>query len=212
MRLPAIPWLRTRGWTECEHMDHNDQSAEAPAPIEPVHATMVDGPERESATAVEPVEAELVSDSSSSATSSENRTYVVPQRFGMSAIFGIMTALALMFGILQSLNAHPFTYLFLGVLSLVICLVQMCFGGVPRTASVAAGTIVFALFVLTIPFVAPRAPLQMVLVLFVLSLPFGGLLGYLTGACAAGIFLIMDQVERYFRGRRDAGAPTGITP
>jgi hypothetical protein len=101
-------------------------------------------------------------------------------------------------------------------MSLVICLVQMCFGGVPRMASVAAGTIVFALFVLSIPFVVPRVPIESVLCLFVLSLPFGGLLGYLTGTCAAGIFLIMDQLERYFGSRREAeiaaSATTGATP
>jgi hypothetical protein len=140
-----------------------------------------------------------------------NRMYVVPQRFGMSAILGIMTALAVLFGVLQRLDAHPFVYLFLGVMSLVICLVQMCFGGVPRMASVAAGTIVFALFVLSIPFVVPRVPIESVLCLFVLSLPFGGLLGYLTGTCAAGIFLIMDQLERYFGSRRDAEISASTT-
>ena len=139
------------------------------------------------------------------------QTYVVPQRFGMSAILGIMTALAVLFGVLQSLDAHAFTYLFLGVLSLVICLVQMCFGGVPRIASVAAGTIVFAVFVLSIPLAAPRVPVGLVVFLFVLSLPFGGLLGYLTGTCAAGIFLIMDQLERFFQARRGVELATTAT-
>ena len=151
----------------------------------------------------EVLEAELVDESAQpAATASKSQTYVVPQRFGMSAILGIMTALAVMFGILQALNAHPFTYLFLGVLSLVICVVQMFFGGVPRTASVAAGAVVFALFVLSIPLVSPRVPYAAVFTLLALSLPFGGFLGYLTGTCAAGIFLIMDHLERLIQARR----------
>jgi hypothetical protein len=159
------------------------------------------------------VTAEVVSLAVEQASAGDGRTYVVPQRFGMSAMLGIMTALAVLFGILQRLDAHPYTYLFLGVLSLVICIVQMCFGGVPRVASVAAGTVVFALFVISIPLVTPRVPIGAVACLFVLSLPIGGLLGYLTGTCAAGIFLIMDQLERYLRGRREAAlasaAPEG---
>lgn len=168
-----------------------------------------DVPSSEAEPAEEIVDAELVESADPSAAG--RQIYVVPQRFGMSAILGIMTALAVLFGILQSLDAHPFTYLFLGVLSLVICVVQMFFGGVPRMASVAAGTVVFAIFVLSIPFVTPRVPLEVVVFLFVLSLPFGGLLGYLTGTCAAGIFLVMDQLERYFQARRGTSLATPAT-
>jgi len=178
-----------------------------PAQVPAVQAT--------SSAAEEIVEAELVDELSvAAATSNKQQTYVVPQRFGMSAILGIMTALAVMFGILQGLNAHPFIYLFLGVLSLVICVVQMFFGGVPRVASVAAGAIVFALFALTIPIVSPRVPGGVVIALFVMSVPFGGFLGYLTGTCAAGIFLIMDQLERLIQARRGvelaASSPAGV--
>ena len=151
-----------------------------------------------------PILAEIVEPPTAGKAANAARMYVVPQRFGMSAMLGIMTALAVLFGILRRLDAYPFTYLFLGVLALVICLVQMCFGGVPRLASVAAGTIVFALFVLGVPFVMPRVSIEAVLCLFVCSLPCGGLLGYLTGTCAAGIFLVMDYFEQFLLMRRSA--------
>src|SRR6476660_7060172 len=47
--------------------------------------------------------------------------YIVPRRFGMSAILGIMTALAILFGCFRVLDAHPMIYLFFGMQTLVIC-------------------------------------------------------------------------------------------
>src|SRR5438067_11620588 len=71
----------------------------------------------------------------------EPARYKVPQRFGMSAILGIMTALALLFGGFRLLNAEPVVYLFFGIQSLVICLVQMFNTRAPRAASATAGAI-----------------------------------------------------------------------
>jgi hypothetical protein len=130
--------------------------------------------------------------------------YKVPQRFGMAAILGIMTALAILFGGFRLMNAEPVVYLFFGVQSLVICLVQMFNGKAPRAASVVAGAILAPLF-------APRlfatdvgmwGPWRPVItaVLVVLGVPVGAFLGYLTGTCAAGIFLVMDYLEPYLQG------------
>src|SRR5262245_53017867 len=47
----------------------------------------------------------------------EPAKYKVPQRFGMSAILGIVTALALLFGGFRILNAEPVVYLFFGIQS-----------------------------------------------------------------------------------------------
>lgn len=42
-------------------------------------------------------------------------------------------------------------------------------------------------------------------------IPFGALMGYLTGTCAAGVFLVMDMLEPYLQGRgvmrRDQPSP-----
>ena len=42
-----------------------------------------------------------------------------------------------------------------------------------------------------------------------MGVPIGAFLGYLTGTCAAGIFLVMDALEPYLQGRRPV--PLGTT-
>src|SRR5262245_38943095 len=54
--------------------------------------------------------------------------YVVPSRFGMSGILGIVTALAVLFGGFRIYNADPVMYLFFGVQAIVICVAQMFYG------------------------------------------------------------------------------------
>jgi hypothetical protein len=128
--------------------------------------------------------------------------YVVPQRFGISAILGITTALALMFGAMHWLNAEPVWYLFLGMLSIVICLVQMFNGKTPRAASAIAGAIMAPVFCLGWAFFAPNIDdARAVLCLLIFAVPCGAGLGYLTGTCAAGVFLVMDALEPYLQGK-----------
>src|SRR5689334_15563905 len=81
--------------------------------------------------------------------------YMVPKRFGMSAILGIMTALALLFGAFRLLNAPPPVYLFFGLQTLVICFAQMLNGKTPRLASSIAGAILVPLFL--IPLIAAES-------------------------------------------------------
>ncbi len=73
--------------------------------------------------------------------------YVVPRTFGMSAILGIMTALAVLFGGFRIYDAHPVLYLFFGVQALVICMAQMFYGQTPRFASAASGGVVLPIFI-----------------------------------------------------------------
>src|SRR5262245_27533373 len=72
--------------------------------------------------------------------------YVVPKRFGMSAIIGIITALAVLFGGFRIYDADPGLYLFFGVQAIVICLAQMFYGKTPRAASAITGAIFLPLF------------------------------------------------------------------
>lgn len=142
--------------------------------------------------------------------------YVVPQRFGLSAILGIMTALALLFGIMRWLEAEPGWYLFLGAQSIVICLVQMFHGKTPRAASAVAGAILAPLFVLGWAWLSSRSvPAGGVLCLMFVSVPLGGFVGYLNGTCAAGIFLVMEKLEPYLQGQRPivpASSPSPPVP
>jgi hypothetical protein len=78
-------------------------------------------------------------------SSAATAQYAVPQRFGMAGILALTTLMAVMFGLLRSVGAHPFAYVFVGVLAIVTCLVQMRYGEVPRVASMIAGAIVMPL-------------------------------------------------------------------
>jgi hypothetical protein len=126
--------------------------------------------------------------------------FVVPKTFGMSAILGIMTALAMLFACLRWLDAWPVFYFFFSALALVICLAQMFYGKTPRLASIVAGAVTLPLFslgaVLFDDDVHPGF-----LCLLIGFVPFGAFMGYLTGTCAAGVFLVMDILEPYLHGR-----------
>ena len=135
--------------------------------------------------------------------------YFVPQRFGMSAILGIMTALALLFGGLKLLDAHEVVYLFFGLQAIVICVAQMFSGNSPRFASAAAGAVLAPLFSLELLEAADiRLHVRgwerviVAVILAVPAVPMGAFLGYLTGTCAAGVFLVMESLERYWSERR----------
>lgn len=136
--------------------------------------------------------------------------YVVPRRFGMSAIFGIMTALAILFGWFHWSEAHPVLYLFFGVQSLIICLAQMLYGSAPRAASTAAGAIIMPVFLIAAAMLAGGRWGAGILCFLVFSVPVGAFLGYLTGTMAAGVFLVMDAAEGHLPWKRaDGPEPAG---
>jgi hypothetical protein len=126
--------------------------------------------------------------------------YVVPRRFGMSAILGIMTALAVLFGGFRLYDAHPVLYLFFGVQVLVICIAQMLYGQTPRFASIASGGALLPVFLIGWMTFWDHRLLGGGLCMLIVSVPLGAFLGYITGTMAAGIFLVMDAAEKFFTG------------
>ena len=105
---------------------------------------------------------------------------------------------------------------FFGVLVIAVCLVQMFSGRAPRLASTIAGAIFLPGFVFVSVLFNPQIDsgdwLEVTIVL-TLCLPAGAFTGYLTGTCAAGIFLVMDALEPYLQGRRpSAGQATSSHP
>lgn len=128
-------------------------------------------------------------------------TFHVPTRFGMSAILGITTALAVLFGFFRAFGAPEVMYLFFGLLSMIICLVQMRFGDVPRQASIIAGAVMLPVFLIGVAMFVDRQYRGEVACLVIFSIPLGGFLGYVTGTFAGGIFLLMDMFEKYWLGK-----------
>jgi hypothetical protein len=140
-------------------------------------------------------------------------TYHVPKRFGMSAILGITTALALLFGLLRWLSAPEAMYLFFGTQAMVICVAQMRYGDVPRQASVIAGAIMLPMFLIGYAMFVPMPRMgEEFACLVVGSLPLGAFLGYATGTFAGSVFLLMDLFEQYWTARNTAHSPTPVPP
>jgi len=136
--------------------------------------------------------------------------FVVPKTFGMSAILGIMTALAMLFAILRWSGAEPVFYFFFSVEALAICIAQMLYGKTPRLASIITGAVILPAFTLLAAFFVPDGR-GAVICLAIGFIPFGAFLGYLTGTCAAGIFLVMEYLEPYLHWHALASLVRGRT-
>jgi hypothetical protein len=132
--------------------------------------------------------------------------YAVPQRFGMAGILAITTLMAVLFGLLRSFNSHPVAYIFLGLLALVTCLVQMRYGDVPRMASIIAGAIFMPVCMVGAALVrmffddGGRNEVGWMICSAPLFTGVGAAFGYLAGACTAGLFLLMDLIEPHLPG------------
>jgi hypothetical protein len=133
-------------------------------------------------------------------------TFHVPKRFGMSAILGITTAMAILFGFFRAFGAHEVMYLFFGMLAMVICIVQMRFDHMPRQASIIAGAVMLPLFLIGLGFFARRIHFFELVCMLGFSIPVGAFLGYVTGTFAGGIFLLMDLFEKYWTRKSTAVA------
>ena len=136
------------------------------------------------------------------------RQYRVPERFGIASILTLTTTFAILFGALRYFDAPPSVYIFLGAMALSIWVVQMIFGSVPRGASAITGGLIMPIWVVMTIQSSPlrtHEPVGLLLLLLFFTVALGALLGYCTGALAAGVFLLLDVVEefvsRHFRNR-----------
>jgi hypothetical protein len=144
---------------------------------------------------------------------SADPTYHVPPRFGMSAIIGITTLLALLFALFRAVDLHPLFYIFTTILLFIVVLVQMRWGHMARPASIVAGAIWLPLFVLTLSVVAEGVDVMLgVCCALPVIIPIGGFLGYLAGTCAGGFFLLMELFEKYWEERMSRGSSKPVEP
>ena len=101
---------------------------------------------------------------------------------------------------LHWLDAEPVYYAFFAIQSLTICIAQMLHGQTPRKASIIAGAVFLPLFMLIAANFSEQSSNDGLFCLLIPLIPCGAVLGYLVGTCAAGIFLVMDKAEAYFKG------------
>jgi hypothetical protein len=138
------------------------------------------------------------------ATSTRSGAYSVPNRFGIGALLAFMTLFAMILSVVRRADPAIWIYWYIGVLGLSVCLAQMLSGQQPRLISIAVGAVCLPLF-MAIGFwddvsSGPRLE-QLVLGLPCLAVV-GGVAGYLTGAMAAGVFLLGDMLVAKLRGNR----------
>lgn len=128
--------------------------------------------------------------------------YMVPRRFGLSAVIGLTTIFAFLFGVLNFWRASPPVYLFVATEISAICLVQILFGSFVRRGSAITGAVL-------LPFwTAVSIELQQLNAMSYAEIAgclvgvvlLGALVGYCIGGLAAGFFLVMDMVEPYLPG------------
>lgn len=134
--------------------------------------------------------------------------YSVPKRFGLSAIIGLVTMFAVMFGAINLLQSQimefdisPTVHLFFGLQLMTIWIGQMRFGQAPRRISALVGAVLLPTFVYfgtEASVVSNWTPI--LVVLFFL----GALIGYCLGAVAAGLFLMIDWIGSYLPATRNS--------
>ncbi|MBM4089417.1 MAG: hypothetical protein FJ276_08310 [Planctomycetes bacterium] len=125
--------------------------------------------------------------------------YRVPKQFSMAETLAMITVFGFLFGVLRQFEAPATLYMFLGTQAVLICLVQMRYGTVPRGASTLVGCVFMPLWVWVLNAFDSRhafASFGQSVFDLPITVLFGGLLGYCTGALAAGVFLVMDVVGR----------------
>jgi hypothetical protein len=87
----------------------------------------------------------------------------------------------------------------------------MFYGQTPRLASIIAGALILPLFTLAAAVFSDR-PSPAIVCAILGFVPLGALLGYLTGTCAAGVFLVMDFLEPYLQGQAPLVASQSSSP
>ena len=166
-----------------------------------------------------PILATVVPEPSDPATPQRRKVYSVPRRFGMGTIFVVTTLFAVLFGILTGVGAPgEFVLILAGFLAIIGFAQMLLFGGKrPRLASVVTGIVLTTLIGLTwMGILISEGRFSGLTDLLVVGLvvcavstfigfTFGLVFGYAGGGVVAGVFLIMDHVERLMYGRRENG-------
>lgn len=144
----------------------------------------------------------------------------VPRRFSLGVLFLMMTSFAVLFAVMQMMDANPAAFVVVAVLVIGVGLGQtLLFGGqFPRAASIWIGACLFPVEILAVIIESQAASTYgaspelvafwVILVLF--CIPAGAFVGYLAGGITAGLFLVLDYVNQ--RRKVEEESPTDDGP
>ena len=128
--------------------------------------------------------------------------YSVPRKLDLASLFVFTTCYGILFAMMSAFQFKALSFAFAaGFLTCVGVSQAVLFGGkAPRLASSITGAFYYgALFVVS-PFLFGTPGNRLVDVSVIIPfLVFGLALGYLSGACIAGVFLISDCLRLWFR-------------
>ena len=145
------------------------------------------------------------------------RVYSVPRRFNILSIMVLTTLFAVGFAALRFANAPLPVYLYVGVQATLTLGVQMFWPNAPRASSVVSGAILLPLALYGAFFIESHGrraagPLPIVLCPLPFIVGAGMFIGYATGAFAAGVFLIVDKLEKLLQRKPASVASSGVSP
>ncbi len=145
---------------------------------------------------VEIVEAELVEQPAGDA----NQPFGVPSRFGIGTLLVVTAAYSALLALLRIVGSNKAVTVWLVVFISIVGLAQMLLFGSrrPREASLLAGAIGLPCLALLVRLIHRGQGFggDDFACMFVSGVLFGAPAGYLAGGVVAGVFLIMDAVQR----------------
>ena len=145
------------------------------------------------------------------------REYRVPRRFGVGTILVVTALFAALCGVIKWTAASPLDLVIYSSFVIVVGGAQMILERSPRLGSILAGTI-FLPIALLAAFMMEQSQsasgggrfipeLDAALVFWILAS--GAMLGYLGGTVLAGLFLVLDKIQRVVvRRHKSRGMPT----
>jgi hypothetical protein len=134
--------------------------------------------------------------------------YSVPRRYDLATLFAVTLAYAVLFAVMRLLRASPAAMVIIGGFIALVGLGQALLfkGSAPRAASMVVGMVVYGVVVpiiVTLNGPSPRIHGIRDIPAIVLAVSCwamqGALLGYITGAAIASVFLIADVIRRRLR-------------
>jgi hypothetical protein len=132
--------------------------------------------------------------------------YSAPRRFDLATIFVVTAAYSLLFGLMTPLDFGPATKIVVGILVTMVAASQAVFQhrANPRGVSIVTGAVTLSALLIMLGLSVPSWRSEPLFVIVVFCGMIGGAIaGYLSGVLVGGVFLVADELRKYFVRRAD---------